>query len=119
MREDSLSTEMPPKGKKTQNNDDFTWSKENILKIVESQMSDIFETQYEELKDKLITLMAKEVSKLQSKVHNIEQEFETFKMTQFNNATAIVDSNEKIIRRFTNPPAEENRCFNKKLSKLI
>ena len=88
---------MPPKvPKKTHNKDDVTLSKENIMKIVESQMTDIFETQYEELKDKLITLMAKEVSKLQNKVHNIEQEFETFKMAQFSNASAIVESNEKL-----------------------
>ncbi len=87
---------MPPKGKKTQNKDDVILSKENILKLVESQMSGIFETQYEELKDKLITLMAREVSKLQNKVQNIEQEFETFKTMQISNATAIVESNEEL-----------------------
>ncbi len=89
---------MPPKVKKTQTKEDgiTTLSKENILKIIESQMTEVFETQFEELKDKLITLMAKEVSKLQTKVQSIEQEFKTFKQTQTSNSIAIVESNEQL-----------------------
>ena len=88
---------MPPKVKKTQGKDDgnATLSKANILETIESKMSEEFETRFEDLKDKLITLIAQEVSKLRAKVQNIEQEFEAFKHAQTNNSIAIVEVNER------------------------
>ena len=87
---------MPPKSKKkVQNKEDSTLSKEGILEIIESRMSEVFETQYEQLKDKLITLMAAELSKLQSKVNNIEEELQTLKEAQNSNTVAIVEGSEE------------------------
>ncbi len=66
--------------------------KEDILKMVEARMSEVFSEQYEDLKDKLITLMAKELSKLRENIDNIEREFQTFKEGQAMNSMAIAES---------------------------
>ncbi len=58
-------------------------------------MSEVFEAQYEELKDKLITLMAKEVSKLQNKVNGIEQDFQSLKEAQNSNTIAIIERSQE------------------------
>ncbi len=59
-------------------------------------MSQVFEKQYEDLKDKLINLMAKEISKLKEKVNNIEQEFQTFKEVHTLEAIASMESNQEL-----------------------
>ncbi len=90
---------MPPKGKrKTQNKeqDDIPiLSKEDILSMVESKMSEVFEVQYEDLKDKLITLIAKEVSKLKHKVENIEEELQQFKQSQASSTVELVENSKE------------------------
>ncbi len=68
---------------------------EKILTLVENKMSEVFVEQYEELKEKLITLMAQQVSKLIAKVDNIEQEFLKYKEDQedqSNNAITLVEN---------------------------
>ncbi len=65
---------MPPGGRprKGKASEDGLPTKESIMELVETKMAQVFEKQYEDLKDKLITLMAKEISKLKDKVDNIQ-----------------------------------------------
>ena len=74
-------------------------SEEKILTLVENKMSEVFVEQYEELKEKLVTLMAQQVSKLIAKVDNIEQEFLKYKEDQEdqpNNAITIVENSAEL-----------------------
>ncbi len=59
-------------------------------------MSEVFTNQYEELKDKLITLMAEHISKLTTKVDNIEQELLKYKQNHQADPIVIVDSTPEI-----------------------
>ncbi len=67
-------------------------SNEHILKIVESKMADMFTKQYEELKDKLLTVLAQQVSKLIAKVDIIEEEFVQFKEDHQCNPITIIEN---------------------------
>ncbi len=70
-------------------------TEESILNMVEEKMTQVFEVQYEELKDKLITLMAKEISKLKERVVNIEEEFQSFKDAQIQSAIASAENTQE------------------------
>ncbi len=90
-----------PKGKgrngKANNIETNSLSDENILVIVEAKMSEMFASQFEELKDKLITLMAQQLSKLTTKVDNMEQEFLKCKEDhQPNNTITIVEDTPEL-----------------------
>ncbi len=108
---------MPPKNKKVQNKEDASLSKENVLEIIESRMSEVFEVQYEQLKDKLITLMATEISKLQSKVNNIEEEFKSLKDVQSSNTAAIVESSEET-ESFQNIQQKKSDALSKEIADI-
>ncbi len=65
----------------TSQTDDRPPSGESILSIVEAKMSQVFDEQYEDVKDKLITLMAKDMSKWRGREVNIEEDIQAFKAT--------------------------------------
>ncbi len=96
---------VPKSNVKLQNPKNFNDSKannlseENILTIVENKMSEVFVEQYEELKEKLITLMAQQVSKLIAKVDNIEQESLKYKedhQDHSNNTITLVENSAEL-----------------------
>ncbi len=93
---------MPPK-----RNNVATLSKENILSIIDDRMSEVFEAQYEDLKDKLITLMAKEVSKLQNRINGIEQDFQSLKEAQNSNTIAIIERSQECQSL---QASQQNKC---------
>ncbi len=88
------SRKAKPEGTTSQT-EDRPLSKESILTMVEAKMSQIFEEQYEDLKDKLITLMAKEISKLREKVVNIEEDLLVFKDAQIQRVIATAEDNQE------------------------
>ncbi len=90
--EESSTNKSTPSGVSEQLPDAASLSKEGILTIVESKMSEVFTKQYEELKDKLLTVVAQQVSKLIVKVDNIEEEFVRFKEDHQCNPITIIEN---------------------------
>ncbi len=68
-------------------------SEERILSIVETKMSEVFAEQHEALKEKLIELMAQQISKLIAKVETTEQEFMVYKEEHQANSTITIVEN--------------------------
>ncbi len=92
----------------------------NIASIVESKMSEVFAEQYEQLKEKLITLMAQQVSKLIAKVDNIEQEFLKYKedhQDQSSNVITIADNNAEL-EAIKNSQAKKSAKLSKNSNQL-
>ena len=93
-------------------------SKEDLLSLVESKMSDIFVEQYEELKDKLLTLMAQQVSKLISKVDDIENEFLKFKEDQQTNNSISIVENSLEVEAIHSKQAKKTEELSKNISTI-
>ncbi len=95
-------------------------SEESILSIVEGKMSKVFAEQYNELKEKLITLMAQQVSKLIAKVENIEQEFLKYRedhQDQSNNVITIVENSEEL-EAIKNSQAKKSAELSKNITNI-
>ncbi len=110
------------KGRKTQvtSTTKDSLSEEDVLTLIETKMSSVFAEQYEELKDKLITLMAQQVSKLIAKVNDIEQEFLKYKeehQDQCNNAITIVE-NTTELEAIKNSQAKKSAALSKNIDSI-
>ena len=84
---------------------------ETVFTFVEEKMAEVFSTQYEELKEKLITLMAQQVSKLITKVDRIEQDFLKYKEAHQPSSTFTIVENSAELEAIKNCQAKKTEAL--------